>query len=39
MDKFRKDEKFQWRPIFMVPAAIELICILVFVVFFKIPKV
>jgi len=35
MDKFRKEEKFQWRQIFMVPGAIALVCILVFVLFFK----
>jgi nucleoside transporter len=35
MDKFRKEEKFQWRQIFMVPGAIALVCILVFVFFFK----
>jgi nucleoside transporter len=35
MDKFRKEEKFQWRPIFMVPAGIALASILVFLLFFK----
>jgi len=35
MDKFRKEEKFQWRQIFMVPGTIALVCILVFVLFFK----
>jgi nucleoside transporter len=35
MDLFRKEEKFKWRQIFMVPAAIALACILVFVFFFK----
>ncbi len=35
MDKYRKEEKFQWRQIFMVPAAIALASILVFVLFFK----
>ncbi len=35
MDKFRKEEKFQWRQIFMVPGAIALVCILVFVFFLK----
>ena len=38
MDKFRKEEKFQWRKIFIVPAAIALICILVFVFFFAVPQ-
>ena len=35
MDKFRKEEKFQWRQIFMVPCAIALVSILVFILFFK----
>ncbi|MFQ6036398.1 MAG: MFS transporter [Sedimentisphaerales bacterium] len=35
MDKFKKEEKFQWRQIFLVPAAIALVCILVFAIFFK----
>ncbi len=35
MDKFKREEKFHWRQIFMVPGAIALVCILVFVFFFK----
>ncbi|HUS71422.1 MAG TPA: MFS transporter [Sedimentisphaerales bacterium] len=35
MDKFRKEEKFQWRQIFLVPGGIALVSILVFVLFFK----
>ena len=35
MDKFRKEGKFQWRQIFMVPAAIAFVSILVFVLFLK----
>ena len=35
MDKCRKEGKFQWRQIFVVPAAIAIVCILVFVFFFK----
>jgi nucleoside transporter len=35
MDKFRKDEKFQWRQIFLVPGGIALVSILVFILFFK----
>lgn len=35
MDKFKKEEKFQWRQIFMVPAGVALVCILVFVLLFK----
>jgi len=36
MDKFRKEEKFQWRQIFMVPGAIALVSILVLLLFFKV---
>ncbi len=35
MDKFRKEEQFQWNKIFMVPGAVALVCILVFIIFFK----
>jgi MFS family permease len=35
MDKFRKEDRFQWRPIFMVPGAIALLCILVLIVAFR----
>ena len=35
MDKFRKEEKFQWRQIFMVPGAIAFVSILIFILFFK----
>lgn len=35
MDKFKKHDKFQWRPIFAVPAAVALVSIIVFVAFFK----
>lgn len=35
MDKFRKEEKFQWRQIFLVPGGIALVSILVFILFFK----
>ena len=35
MDTFRKEGKFDWRKIFMVPAAIALACVLVFVLFLK----
>ncbi|MBC8216913.1 MAG: MFS transporter [Planctomycetes bacterium] len=35
MDKFRKDNKFQWRSIFTVPCAIALGGVLVFVFFLK----
>ena len=36
MDKFRKEEKFQWRQIFMVPGAIALVSILILILFFKV---
>lgn len=35
MDKFRKDDAFQWRSIFCVPCAIALAGVLVFVFFLK----
>jgi len=35
MDKFRKDNKFQWRSIFIVPCGIALIAILLLVIFLK----
>lgn len=35
MDLFKKEGKFQWRQVFMVPAAIALVSILVFIIFFK----
>jgi nucleoside transporter len=35
MDKFRQEGKFKWRPIFLIPAAVALVCILAFMVFFK----
>jgi MFS family permease len=35
MDKHRKEEKFQWRQIFIVPAGIAFVCILILVLFFK----
>ena len=37
MDKFKSEDKFQWRQIFMVPAGIALACILVFVLVFTVP--
>ncbi|MBN2137404.1 MAG: MFS transporter [Sedimentisphaerales bacterium] len=37
MDKYRKNEQFQWRSIFMVPCVIALVTILVFMVLFKVP--
>jgi len=35
MDKFRQEGKFKWRPIFLVPTTVALVCILAFMVFFK----
>jgi MFS family permease len=35
MDKFRKEDKFQWRQIFMVPGAIAFVSILVLIILFK----
>jgi len=35
MDKYRKEEKFQWRQIFMVPGAIAFVSILVLIILFK----
>jgi MFS family permease len=35
MDLFRKEDKFQWRPIFMVPCGIMLACVLALVFIFK----
>jgi nucleoside transporter len=37
MDAFRKEGKFQWRLVFIVPAVIALISILVFAILFKVP--
>jgi len=35
MDKFRKEGVFQWRPIFIVPGLVMLICMLGFILLFK----
>ena len=35
MDKFKKEEKFQWRQVFMVPGVIALVSILVLIFLFK----
>ena len=37
MDKFRKEGKFQWRQVFMVPAAIALASVLIFMLLFRTP--
>lgn len=35
MDKFRKEGKFHWRSIFLVPGAVALVCIIAFVLLFR----
>ena len=35
MDKFKSEDKFRWREIFMVPAGIALVCILAFILLFN----
>ena len=35
MDHFKKDGKFMWRPIFLVPCALTLACAIAFILFFK----
>jgi nucleoside transporter len=35
MDRFRADGKFRWRPIFLVPCVVTLLCAVGFYVFFK----
>jgi nucleoside transporter len=35
MDRFRKEGRFNWRAIFLVPGTIALVCIIVFVLSFK----
>ncbi len=35
MDKFKKDDAFQWRKVFFVPAATIVICLLVFIIVFR----
>ncbi|MHC4890429.1 MAG: MFS transporter, partial [Planctomycetota bacterium] len=35
MDKFRKEGKFQWRSIFLVPCLVTAACVIVFILFFK----
>lgn len=35
MDFFKKDGKFQWRPIFLVPCFLTVLCALAFSLFFK----
>lgn len=35
MDIFKKEGKFQWRPIFLVPCVLTVLCAVAFVLFFK----
>jgi nucleoside transporter len=35
MDLFKKDGKFRWRPIFLVPCVLTITCAVAFVLFFK----
>ena len=35
MDKFRVEGRFQWRKVWMVPAAVMLACVLALILFFK----
>ncbi|MDD4872068.1 MAG: MFS transporter [Kiritimatiellae bacterium] len=35
MDKFRKDEKFQWRPIYLTPCTLTFVCVIVLLCFFS----
>ncbi len=35
MDLFKKEGKFRWRPIFLVPCVLTILCAIAFVIFFK----
>lgn len=35
MDFFKRDGKFRWRPIFIVPCVLTIVCAIAFVLFFK----
>ena len=35
MDYFKKDDKFRWQPIFLVPCALTAVCAIAFILFFK----
>jgi len=35
MDLFQKNGKFRWRPIFLVPCALTIICAIAFILFFR----
>ena len=35
MDHFKREGKFQWRPIFLVPCVLAIVCTIAFVLFFR----
>jgi nucleoside transporter len=35
MDKFKTGDKFKWRPIFLVPCVLTIVCAIAFIIFFK----
>jgi nucleoside transporter len=35
MDRFKKDGKFQWRAIFLVPCVLTVVCAIAFILFFR----
>jgi nucleoside transporter len=35
MDRFKKDGRFEWRPIFVVPCALTVVCAVAFILFFR----
>jgi hypothetical protein len=35
MDLFKKEGKFEWRPIFLVPCALTVLCAVAFMLFFE----
>ena len=35
MDLFKKDERFHWRPIFLVPCVLTIACAAAFILFFN----
>lgn len=37
MEKFKDQEKFQWRKIYMIPAGVTLLCIVIFILLFNPP--
>ncbi|MHC4344927.1 MAG: MFS transporter [Planctomycetota bacterium] len=35
MDRFKKDGEFEWRPIFLVPCVLTVVCAIAFILFFR----